>query len=594
MNAVKSRTLMGIHNSLLGLAVCGAALAAAAPLPQPQIGSIAIDPSAQIVAAPAPLCSAAKMRAVRATATRASQPKEGADFEFIDCSLTFDPKDARPVTKRLVLEGANATGVVVDCNGVTIDGGPRTPTYNPADPWNMVEIRPKRLDDTGMRWEHPANITFRNNCKIRGSVGVLGIDGVPSSTPGYAMLARNNAPRNIVFDGVTVTGVTCNEAKAGVPQCLPLYLFSGINHFQLLNSTINGTTGGPNIYFDDLSFRNTRRNNRIEASNQRDGKAREVLALDGSSENLIVNNFFSSLEDGGIYLYRNCGEDNSPRIGRPTDNVIINNVFFYDKYDGDNPSIFVAQRNGRDTKKTDCPPNFFDLARGNAVMQNQVFKLPVSDVTIRVPLTGAVITRHGMIRVGHPEVNTPNFLDHNDTVKKKIERAAGCFVSNGYPNFILDGQFTNAFHNANGDAICTDFRSTCHDGVLSQTSDATCQANPVGQMDFGCNAAGNNSGCQKTFSVPRGKKIVGAKAACNLEFGTISSANVDAVPANVVTVLRASDDASDGRCTVGGTSIRRSMAAISGINGLNSVSVGCREQDANGGDCSIKARLYFR
>ena len=592
MNTVKWRTLMGIHNSLLGLAVCGATLAAAPP-PQPQLGPI-IDPSAQLVAATAPQCSAAKMRAVRATATRGSIPKEGADFEFIDCSLTFDPKDVRPVTKRLVLEGSKATGVVVKCNGVTIDGGPGTPTYNPAEPWSMVEILSKRLDDTGTRWERPMNITFRDGCKIRGSVSLLGITGVESTTPGYATLARNNAPRSIVFDGVTITGVRCNEAQAGGAQCVPLYLFSGVNQFQLLNSTINGTSGGPNIYLDDLSFRNTIRNNRIEASNQRDGKAREVLAIDGSSENLIVNNFFSSLEDGGIYLYRNCGEDNSPRLGRPTDNVIINNVFFYDKYDGDNPSIFVAERNGRDTKKTDCPDNFFDQARGNAVMQNQVFKLPVSDVTIRVPLTGGVITRRGKIRVGFPEVNTPNFIDHNETVKKEIGRAAGCFLSNGYPNFIIDGQFTNAFHHGNGDAICTDFRSTCHDGALSQTSDATCQANPVRQMDVECHAAGSNSGCQKTVSVPRGKKIVGAKAACNLEFGRISSANLDAVPANVVTVLRASDDASDGRCTVGGTSIRRSMAAISGINGLNSVSVGCREQDSNGGDCDIKVRLYFR
>lgn len=611
MNTVKPGRLRGIHRSLLGLAVCGATLSLAnqskgpllrdhsaaleaSALPQARIDPILIDPSAQIITAPAPPCGPAKMRAVRAPATRGSEPREGADFEFIDCSLTFDPTDVRPVTKRLVLEGTKATGVSVDCNGVTIDGGPGTPTYNPADPWNMVEIRPKRLDDTGLKWEHPLNIAFRHNCKIRGSVGVLGIDGVPSSTDGYVMLARNNAPRNIVFDGATITGVKCDKARAGLPQCAPLYIFSGVNHFQLLNSTINGTTGGPNIYLDDLSFRNTLRHNRIEASNQKDGKAREVLAIDGSSENTIVDNFFSSLEDGGIYLYRNCGEDNSPRLGRPTDNVIVNNVFFYDTYDGPNPSVFVAQRNGKDTKTVDCPPNFFDLARSNAIMQNQVFKLPVDDVVIRDPITGGVVLKLGMVRVGHPEVNTPNFIEHNETVKKQIERPAGCFVGNGYPNFILDGQFTNAFHNPNGDPMCTDRRATCHDGALSQTSDSTCQADPVRQMDVDCQATDSNSGCERTFSVPPGKKIVGAKAACNLEFGAVSTADLDAVPANLVQVLRASDTLSEGRCTVGGTSLGRSMAAIVGVNGLNGVTIGCREHDANGGDCHIKARLYFR
>lgn len=566
MNAVKSRTLMGFRNALLGLAAGGAALAAA-PLPQPQFGPI-FDPSTQILVRPAPPCSRSKMRAVRARATRASEPTEGADFEFIDCSLTFDPTDVRPVTKRLVLKGAKASGVRVNCNGVTIDGGPGTPTYNPADPWNMVEIGPKRLDDTDVHWGRPQNISFRK-CKIRGAVAVQAIDGVPATTPGYPTLVRDTSPRNIVFDDVTITGVKCNDSKAGEPQCSPLYLFSGVNGFQLLNSTINGTSGGTNIYLDDLSFRNTIRNNHIEANRQEGGKRREVLALDGSSENLIVNNRFSSLEDGGISLYHNCNEKDSPRFGSPTDNVIINNVFPYDKFNGDTPGILVGERH--------CSPNFVFLAQRNAVMQNQIFKLPVTN----------------MIREGHAE-NTPNFIDHNETVKQEIGRAAGCFVSNGYPNFILDGQFTNAFHNANGDPTCTGLRSTCHDGTLSQTADTTCQASPVRQMDVDCTVTGTNGGCQKPVSVPAGTKIVGAKAACNLEQGAVSSADLDAVPANVMQVLRASDEASQGRCTVGNTSIGTSMAGIAGINGLTSVSVACREHDANGGDCSMKVRLYFR
>src|SRR5205085_2769913 len=120
------------------------------------------------------------------------------------------------------------------------------------------------------------------------------------------------------------------------------------------------------------------------------------------------------------------------------------------------------------------------------------------------------------------EINTPNYINYNETVQTAIERKAGCYISNGYQkDFIRDGEFINLFRNANGEPICTGYRYTCHDGVLSQTSDTTCR--PVGYVDFECQATGNNNGCQKTAFVPAGKTIIGAKAACNLEFGTVSA-----------------------------------------------------------------------
>jgi parallel beta-helix repeat protein len=162
------------------------------------------------------------------------------------------------------------------------------------------------------------------------------------------------------------------------------------------------------------------------------------MSLDGSSYNTIINNFFSGLDHGGIYLYSNCGEEGSPRRGRPTHNTIINNVFYYDEYDGNNPSIFVPSRNGSSDY---CKGVYFDEAKFNVVMQNQIFKLPVSDVILRHPITGMVIgVRRGMIRVGHPEVNTPNYINYNETVTAEIERKVGCYISNGYQkDFIRDG-----------------------------------------------------------------------------------------------------------------------------------------------------------
>jgi parallel beta-helix repeat protein len=369
----------------------------------------------------------------------------------------------------------------------------------------------------------------------------------------------------------------------------------------LLDSEIKGKASGVNIYLDAETYRNTFRNNRIHASGER-----ELMALDGSSYNTIINNTFSALNHGGIYLYRNCGEAYDDKKGHgmirhstPSGNQIINNVF-YDEYDGSCPSIMVGSRQGNGDKNScgigdrgycdhDNKPDGtrypfgsgasdYDHAMVNVVMQNQIYKSPV-----RV-----------MIRVGRPDINTPNYIDYNATVLTEIEHRAGCYISDGYPYFILDGQSTNLFHTSNGEPVCRGYRYTCNDGVLSRSSDSTCQVSQVGQVDFDCQKTSNNYGCQKMVSVPAGKKIIGAKAACNLEFGTVSATDLNGVPANFVTVLRASDNVSNGSCTLGSTSIHSGQAAVRGIIGQNRVSIGCREQDANGGDCHIKGRLYYQ
>jgi hypothetical protein len=507
---------------------------------------------------------------------RAGALRHDGSFEpksvFIDCSLTLRSSDV--ITKRLVFKGTRASGVTVEGNGATIDGGPGTPNYRPSYAVNMVEIFSEPTSDP-RRWSPPVGITLRN-CKIKGSVIVYGMtSGVETTDPDYVTLTRNNAPRNIVFDYVTITGQGLSCAPSST-DCVPLYLHAGVNNFQMLNSTINGNVGpkAVAVYLDDTSYRNTFRNNLFDAATS----GREAMAIDGSSYNTIVNNHFrGTLNHGGIYLYRNCGEEGSMRRGTPSHNTIINNFFYYDKYEGDNPAIFVASRNGKGTSTYTCPPNFFDNAQFNVVMQNQIRKRSVSD----------------MIKVGRPDHNTPNYIAHNETVAEKIERKAGSYVSNGYQkDFIRDGEFINLFRNTNGEPICTGYRLTCHDGVLTQSSDSTCR--PVGSLDFECQASGSNSGCQRTAFAPAGKTIIGAKAACNLEFGTVSATDLNGVSANFIKVLRASDDVSQGSCTVGGTSIRSGQAAVSGINGLTRLSFGCRENDANGGDCHIKGRLYFQ
>jgi hypothetical protein len=506
----------------------------------------------------------------------------------IDCSLMLS---GEIITKRLLFMGDEASGVTLDGNGATIDGGPGTFSYNPTDAALMVEIGSEEFPDPASgerRWKHPANVTLRN-IKIKGSVGIYGVTGVPTTEPDYVNLARNNAPRNILFDNVTITGLglACGENSG---NCNLLYLYSGVGFFQMLNSEINGFTSEKalNIYLDDTSYRNTFRNNVIHATTQ----SRELMALDGSSENIIVGNRFKVVNHGGIFLYRNCGEDGVVRRGTPSRNTIVNNVFFYDVLDAGKPALFVASRNGRGTRTYTCPPNFFDLARFNVVMQNQI--MPDRPSLSDSSLLGS------FIKVDRSDVNTPNYIKDNEIVDAPVWRGAGCYISDGYPDFVQDGQFVNVFHTENGDPVCRDYRLTCKDGVLSRSSDRTCQVSLVRAVEFGCQANGSNDGCQRAVAIPAGKTIIGAKAACNLEFGKVSAIELNGVPANSVKVLRASDKVSQGSCTLGSTRISSSQAAVSFIQlnrvakATGRVSFGCREHDSNGGDCHIRGRLHFR
>jgi len=51
------------------------------------------------------------------------------------------------------------------------------------------------------------------------------------------------------------------------------------------------------------------------------------------------------LKQGGIYLYRNCGEGGTVRIETPSYNRILNNLFVYQRQELSDPAIYVGSRN---------------------------------------------------------------------------------------------------------------------------------------------------------------------------------------------------------------------------------------------------------
>ena len=109
-----------------------------------------------------------------------------------------------------------------------------------------------------------------------------------------------------------------------------------------------GESSGVPIYLAPSSGRTLIKNNRIRTNTWKSGpgRGRETISIDGSDENQIISNWFGDLNRGGIFLYRNCGENGGVRHTTPSHNQIINNVFYYNHYTGPKPAVYLGALDG--------------------------------------------------------------------------------------------------------------------------------------------------------------------------------------------------------------------------------------------------------
>lgn len=411
---------------------------------------------AAVMAAGDPASAAAKECSAEKRAEILAAPRGKNDRVLIDCSITLKRGDV--VTKRLIFRGRQASGVTFDCNGGTIDG------LRKATKKDTIEIVSQRRSRNGESiWIRPENVTIRN-CTLKGSVHVIGMGRngqgrfvkQSSFTRGHTKRAQDAAPRNITLSNMTI------EAK---DSRTPIYLGPGATYFTLENSVLSGQSNALGVYLDAESAHNTFRNNTFRVKT--DG--REIIAVDGSADNLFVGNRFSALQQGGIYIYRNCGEGGTVRHLEPRRNEIINNVFYYKDFSGHNisirnwttgsfnmtgkvPAVWIGSRGGMqpwcgsDSKYPfGSGKDNGDFARDTVVAQNQIVALSAKD----------------MIEVD----DKPNTVFGNESVKEAKKRASGCYVDNGFPEpFIRDGE-TIRVMSRNGKPVCTGTAITCRDGV---------------------------------------------------------------------------------------------------------------------------------
>ena len=228
--------------------------------------------------------------------------------------------------ERIDLTGAADSGTVLDAGGGWFNGGRPT----------EIRVRSRRKDGA---WDRPTDIVIRNG-RLRGAIRIMGMGRngqgpavrASSRHTGHTAAAQAAAPARIVISNVWI--------EAAGP--IPIYLAPGVTHTTVEHCVVTGRSRSVALYLDAESAHNTVRDNTFAART-----GREVLAVDGSADNVIASNRFSLLPLGGIYLYRNSGEGGTVRHQTAHGNVIEGNRFETRGLGWRSYGIWLGSRNGR-------------------------------------------------------------------------------------------------------------------------------------------------------------------------------------------------------------------------------------------------------
>lgn len=331
---------------------------------QPATPSTPTSPSTPPTGPTTPPVENAEARPACDAATQAKLKAPGTDAILLACSIRLSSADV--VTHPLVFEGNAASGSVLDCGGGTLDvSAGRSRKQKTA-----VVVRSKKTASGA--WDPPSNVTI-SNCRIKGFVRIYGLGEnangetmkASSRNPDHTAFAQTSAPKNVRLENVSFYA----------PDGIPLYVGPGVTNAALVNSRVNGNSTSVAIYLDAESANNTISNNVFGISTEK----RELIAIDGSANNKIANNTFEHAENGGIFVYRNCGEGGVIRHQKPQFNQIIGNTFRYGSAFLAKPAVWLNSRNGSSSYCFKDPAFPFgssasnlDFAQRNIVRDNKL------------------------------------------------------------------------------------------------------------------------------------------------------------------------------------------------------------------------------
>jgi parallel beta-helix repeat protein len=269
-------------------------------------------------------------------------------------------------TGTTTITGSN---LLLDCRGASLDGE-----------YRLVPV----LKVGGERGV--SNVEIRN-CTITGSRGsgvIIGLNTPDSEKPRGADGRPDPAlqPHRITFQNVTVS------RNGGVG----IYVDDSVQDVSILGSSIEGNAG-VGIYLDHSSLRTRIADSRVlrNGFGQASGlpvhwnTIREGIAIDSSADNIIENSVIAGNKQGGIFLYRNCGEEPNDarqvmRTQSTTGNIIRNNTI----EGGAMAGIAIASRQEMVIRPEACRLRvdaargvFPDSAPGNRVTGNTISQVPV-------------------------------------------------------------------------------------------------------------------------------------------------------------------------------------------------------------------------
>jgi hypothetical protein len=271
---------------------------------------------------------------------------EAADASVVvDCSLRLQPDDV--ITKALRFVGSASSHLEFDCNGALVE-----PLANLRKDRDAIRVETERRT-VGDRFEYdPARDVVVRNCRVHGSVRIASSYYKPGPDaddyrnrrgPDFVDEVRATSPTRIRFENLAITNRGWRTDT--------VYFEQGVTLSRLVESKVVHDANGLALYISAESGFNTVDNNEFHANSH---NKREVMALDSTEGNVVSRNWFSGLDYGGIYLYRNCGEKGQIRYTGVRRNIIRDNIFYYSWAMIPDPAIHVGSNNGEDKKNWSC------------------------------------------------------------------------------------------------------------------------------------------------------------------------------------------------------------------------------------------------
>ena len=251
----------------------------------------------------------------------------------IACSIALAPEAV--IHAPIVLAGNSASQTDIDCHGGAIK----------SDAGDQVALTIASALQTNGQWDVPRHISIQH-CTILGAIRIKGM-----GENGEAELVRQSSlsvGHTERAQAAAPSDITLSDLKIMVNGAIPLYVGPGTTKLTVTNSTFSGRSGSVGIYLDAESADNTISNDHFELVT----KNREIIAVDGSARDLITGNTFDNPVNGGVFLYRNCGEGGTIRHQPPQHDTISNNLFRYTDHGltswwTTKPAIWLGSRQGK-------------------------------------------------------------------------------------------------------------------------------------------------------------------------------------------------------------------------------------------------------